>query len=141
MFNYINIKRYNKKGMIKMFKKCLKCNEVIYVVNGKSNITCCNTEMKELIPNSIDAAFEKHVPNIEVIDNKIRVSVNHVMESDHYIEWIAQETDNEIILKKLKPNNNPVVKFDNIENSKIYSYCNKHGLWVKKISEKKSKLI
>ena len=102
-----------------MFKKCLKCNEVIYVVNGKSNITCCNTEMKELIPNSIDAAFEKHVPNIEVIDNKIRVSVNHVMESDHYIEWIAQETDNEIIL----------------------SYCNKHGLWVKKISEKKSKLI
>lgn len=115
-----------------MFKKCLKCNEVIYVVNGNSNITCCNTEMKELIPNSIDAAFEKHVPNIEVVNNKIKVTVNHVMDIDHYIEWIALENDNEIIIKKLKPGIDAIVEFNYVDNHKIYSYCNKHGLWINK---------
>lgn len=113
-----------------MFKKCMKCQSVVYVVKGSSNIKCCNEDMKELIPNSVDAAFEKHIPNIEVINNKIKVSVNHVMEEEHYIEWIAQEAENEIIIKKLKPNTDAVVEFDNIDNSKIYSYCNKHGLWI-----------
>lgn len=116
-----------------MFKKCMKCSEVVYVLDGNSNITCCNNDMKELIPNSVDAAREKHVPNTEVVNNKIIVTVNHVMGIDHYIEWIALETNDEIIIKKLKPGNNALVEFDYKPNSKVYSYCNKHGLWYKDI--------
>lgn len=114
-----------------MFKKCMKCSEVIYVLDGNSNITCCNNDMKELIPNSVDAVFEKHVPIIEKIGDILKVSVNHVMDNEHYIEWIALESNDEIIIKKLKPGNNALVEFDYYPNSKVYSYCNKHGLWYK----------
>ena len=118
------------KGMIEMFRKCMKCGKVIYVLKGSNSTICCNEEMKELIPNSIDASFEKHVPNIEVVNNKILVTVNHVMDEDHYIERIAQESNDEMIIRRLKPGEEPQVEFEYKPNSKIYSYCNKHGLWI-----------
>ena len=59
--------------------------------------------MKELVPNSVDAAVEKHVPTYEVKDGKIFVKVNHVMEEDHYIEWIAMASDDKVGKKFLKP--------------------------------------
>lgn len=114
-----------------MFKKCMKCGSVIYVVNGESSITCCGSEMKELVANSVDASFEKHVPNVEVKDDKIKVTVDHVMDKDHYIAWIALKSNNEIIIKKLE--DKAEVTFDYIEGSIVYSYCNKHGLWSKEI--------
>lgn len=113
-----------------MFKKCIKCNHLVYVIKDSNGISCCGNEMKELTSNSVDASFEKHVPKMEIINEKLRVIVNHVMEDDHYIEWIAQETENEIIIKKLNPGIDAIVEFNNIDNCKIYSYCNKHGLWV-----------
>ena len=113
-----------------MFKKCMKCGSVVYVIKGNGSIVCCNEEMKELVPNIVDAAFEKHVPNVEKVGDKIKVSVNHVMDEDHYIEWIAMETDDSIILKSLKPGDEAVVTFDYLSGFKVYSYCNKHGLWI-----------
>lgn len=115
-----------------MFKKCMKCGELVYVVNGNSNIICCNTEMKELVPNSVEATPEKHIPNVEVVNDKIRVSVNHVMDIDHYIGLIALEANNRITIRKLKPGIDAIVEFNYVDNYKIYSYCNKHGLWINK---------
>lgn len=89
--------------------------------------------MIELVPNSVDAAFEKHVPNYEVIDNRIIVTVNHVMEEDHFIEWIAMSSNNKIIKKFLLPNEKASAIFPYVKGSKIYSFCNKHGLWAKDI--------
>ena len=120
-----------------MFKKCMKCGKVIYVIKGSGSTVCCNEEMKELIPNSVDATFEKHVPNVEKVGDKIKVSVNHVMDEDHYIEWIAMETDDSIILKSLKPGDEAVVTFDYLSGFKVYSYCNKHGLWINNKENKK----
>lgn len=114
-----------------MFKKCIKCGSVIYVVNGERNLTCCDGEMKEIVANSVDASFERHVPNVEIKDDKIKVIVDHVMDHDHYIAWIALESNNEIIIKKLK--DKAEVTFDYIEGSTVYSYCNKHGLWSKNV--------
>ena len=116
-----------------MFKKCMKCGKVVYELKGSNSTICCNEEMMELIPNSTDAAFEKHLPNIEVVNNKIIVTVNHVMDEEHYIEWIAQETNDEIIIKRLKSGEIAKVEFDYKNNSKVYSYCNKHGLWINNI--------
>ena len=70
---------------------------------------------------------------IEVIDNRIIVTVNHVMEEDHFIEWIAMSSNNKIIKKFLLPNEKASVIFPYVKGSKIYSFCNKHGLWAKDI--------
>ena len=121
-----------------MFKKCMKCGKVIYELNGSTSTICCNEKMKELIPNSVDAAKEKHVPDIEVVNNKIIVTVNHVMDEDHYIEWIVQESNDEIIIKRIKIGENPQVEFDYKKDSKVYSYCNKHGLWLNTVEKEEN---
>ena len=57
--------------------------------------------------------------------------VNHPMTEEHFIEWIALETDDELILKKLTPADPPKAEFTVAENKKItaFSYCNLHSLW------------
>lgn len=52
------------------------------------------------------------------------------MDIDHFIDWIAMEVDNLIIFKKLNSGDEAVVTFDYLQNFKVYSYCNKHGLWI-----------
>ena len=117
-----------------IIKKCLSCGATVEVIEDCNcpgcGIRCCNKEMVALKPNSVDAAFEKHVPTYEVIeDSTIVVNVNHVMEEGHYIEWIAMASDDKVGKKFLKPGENPTVTFPYIPGSKIYAYCNKHALW------------
>ena len=94
-------------------------------------------EVGDLIKaNSVDASVEKHVPFCEIKDDKVYVTVGevvHPMEEEHYIEWIAMVKGNKIVKFLLKPNDEPKAIFDYEENSTIYAYCNKHGLWKKEI--------
>ena len=115
--------------------KCKKCGKVIQVLNDiKTETICCNEEMEELIPNTVDASAEKHVPYINVEDDMLYVSigsVEHPMLENHYIEWIMCEYKDAYVVKKLNPNEKPVAYFNYKEDVKIYAYCNLHGLWVK----------
>ena len=118
-------------------KACKSCNAVIKILNCGNNenceIKCCGEEMKELIPNSVDAAVEKHVPTYEKVEDEIYVKVNHVMEKEHYIEWISLVHDNKEYSVTLYPEQNAEVRFPDIPGSTIYSDCNKHGLWKKEV--------
>ena len=116
-----------------IFRKCDLCKNVIWSFND-TNIKCCETDMRVLKANSVDAAFEKHVPTYEVKDSRVVVKVNHVMEDNHYIMWILMDSDNEIQYKEFKPGETPVAEFKYIENAEIYSYCHLHELWMTKIN-------
>ena len=116
-----------------IIKKCLKCGAVVKVLDEckdeNCGIICCNEKMKTLIPNSVDAAIEKHVPTYEIKDGKIYVKVDHVMEEDHYIEWISIVFGEKEVTTYLKPGGNAVAHCKYVPGSTIYAYCNKHGLW------------
>ena len=117
-----------------IIKKCHHCGAMVQVLNDCScddcGIMCCGEKMINLVPNSVDAAQEKHLPTYELSDNKIEVTVNHVMENDHNIEWIAVVTPGGIITTKyLKVGQSATATFDYEKGSTLYSYCNKHGLW------------
>ena len=117
-------------------KKYLKCGAIVKVMedcNCPCGINCCGEEMKELIPNSVDAAIEKHVPSYEINGDKIIVKVNHVMEEDHYIEWICVVSDSDEIIKYYKPGDEPVLITEYKQGLVLYAYCNKHGLWKKEV--------
>ncbi len=120
-----------------IIKKCLKCGAIVKVLKDcnceENRITCCGEEMKELIPNSVDAAVEKHVPTYEVKDGKIFVKVNHVMEEEHYIEWISIVFEKKEVTTYLKPGEDAVAHCKYVPGSTIYAYCNKHGLWKKDV--------
>jgi len=132
---------YNGSGGNKMeklmLKKCFECGALVRVIHpchcDDCGIVCCGKSMEEVKVNSVDASFEKHVPTYEVVDGNIIVTVNHVMEEDHYIEWISlvSAAGEECIY--LKPGVDAKVTFYHKTNGILYAYCNKHGLWENEI--------
>ena len=119
-----------------VIKKCFKCGAIIKVIEDckcPCGFECCGEQMKTLVPNSVDAAAEKHVPTYEVKEGKILVRVNHVMEEDHYIEWISIVYDNKEVTTYLKPGDEPIMHCKYVPGSIIYAYCNKHALWKKEV--------
>ena len=115
------------------FKKCAKCGALVEILKDckceNCGIKCCGEKLVEVQLNSKDFSVEKHLPEWEVKDNKIIATVNHVMEDDHYIEWIACYTKSGKIVKYLNPGDTAQVVFDYEKDATILSYCNKHGLW------------
>ena len=113
--------------------KCKKCGNIIELVNGdNTSISCCEEEMMVMTPNTTDGAKEKHVPYTELKDDMLYVKVGeveHPMDDNHYIMWIAAVYSDSTVRINLKPGEEPVAYFDYEEGMKIYAYCNLHGLW------------
>ena len=113
--------------------KCLKCGAIVKVLKDctcdNCGINCCGEPMKIVKANSVDAAIEKHKPTYTVENDKIVAKVNHVMDEEHFIEWICLLYDNKEEYVYLNPNEEPAAIFDKVDSGKLYSYCNKHGLW------------
>ena len=89
----------------------------------------------ELIPNTTDAAGEKHVPVITVSGSSVKVEIGavaHPMLDAHYIMFIVLETSQGYQKKDLKPGEKPEAVFALAEGETVvaaYEYCNLHGLW------------
>lgn len=120
------------------FYMCETCGKIVAAVKNKPVPTmCCGKAMKELVPASVDAAVEKHVPAVSVEGNKVVVSVGevaHPMLEEHFIEWVSIETKEGYQMKELKPGVEPKVTFALSETDELvatYAYCNLHGLWKK----------
>ena len=120
---------------MKVFK-CTKCGNMISYLNKDAcDVKCCGETMVEVVPNTTDAAGEKHVPVIEINGNIVTVkvgSVEHPMMDAHYIQWIVLETEQGRQRKTLKPGDEPVAVFAIADGDKAveaYEYCNLHGLW------------
>lgn len=118
------------------FYKCSHCGNIVAFVENKGvPVMCCGQKMEELVPNTTDAAGEKHVPVYEVKDGVVTVvvgSVEHPMLEEHYIQWVALETKHGNQRKPLAPGQKPEVKFaitPDDEVVAVYEYCNLHGLW------------
>ena len=90
---------------------------------------------EEVIPNTVDAAKEKHVPVITREGQTVTVTVGsaaHPMLDAHYIGWIVLETKNSQERIELKPDEEPAAQFYVGEDDTViaaYAYCNLHGLW------------
>ncbi len=119
---------------------CEHCGNIVgMVVDGKAPMTCCGEVMKELVPNTVDAAHEKHVPVVTIEGNLVHVavgSVAHPMLPEHYIQWVYLQTTHGGQRKALQPGAKPEVTFALTEDEKAeaaYEYCNLHGLWVKEL--------
>lgn len=120
--------------MATKFYKCLHCGNVIQkVVDSKVPVVCCGEKMQELIPGTVDASVEKHLPVVTVLDEttiKVEVdSVAHPMLPEHHIAFIYVETENGGIRVDLKDKPEAVISLGNERAVAVYEYCNLHGLW------------
>jgi superoxide reductase len=115
------------------FYICPICGNVIELIQDSGvPVVCCGKKMELMQANTSDAALEKHVPIYEFVEDEIVVRVGeieHPMQKDHYIMWIALVSDNRISRVTLYPEQETLTRFKYAPNSTIYAYCNKHGLW------------
>ncbi len=118
---------------VKLFL-CEKCHQVVEkVVPTEAEVICCGEPMKELIAGTVDAAAEKHVPEVTRDGNNVHVqvgSVVHPMVEKHYIMFILVKQGVRTYRVDLSPGQEPVADFI-IEDgpATVYEYCNLHGLW------------
>ena len=120
------------------FYKCAHCGQMIAIVKETGvPVICCGEPMQEMVAGTTDAAVEKHVPQYEVKDGIVEVTVGeveHPMLEEHYIEWVAVQTKQGNQRKALKPGEAPKACFALCEGDEVvavYEHCNLHGLWKK----------
>ena len=113
--------------------RCKHCGNIITHLNdSKVPVVCCGEKMEVLVPNTTDAATEKHVPDVKVEGKKVIVtvgSVEHPMVEEHFIEWILVESKQGIQVKWRKAGQKPSHSFilsDDDELVAVYEYCNLH---------------
>ena len=122
------------------FYICPHCGNIVEMVNDAGpKPFCCGQRMQELVPGSVDASHEKHVPDVKVGEDVVEVnvgSVNHPMEEVHWIEWVQLVSDKGSYRKWLNPGEAPNVKFllNGEKPLAVYAYCNLHGLWKKELN-------
>jgi len=118
----------------KQVYKCDVCGNIVELLHlGAGDLVCCGQPMTLQVENTIDAAKEKHVPVIEIIEGGVIVKVGsaeHPMLDTHYIEWIEIHTDKKIYRKYLSPGEKPQAEFF-VEEKILFAreYCNIHRLW------------
>ena len=122
------------------FYICNHCKNIIGKIHDAGvPVVCCGEKMAELVPNTTDAATEKHVPVVTVDGSTVRVqvgSVAHPMTEEHLIQWIYIETEQGGQRKALKAGQAPHAVFHLADGDKalsVYAYCNLHGLWMTKV--------
>ena len=117
------------------FYVCPHCGNLVEMVNDTGvNPVCCGQKMKELVPNTVEASGEKHIPAVNVGEGFVEVnvgSVDHPMVDVHWIEWVQLVTDKGSYRKALNPGEAPKVYFllAGEKPLAVYAYCNLHGLW------------
>ena len=122
------------------FYHCTHCGNIaVKPFNSGVPLVCCGEKMEELTANTVDAAVEKHVPDVKIDGANVHVqvgSVLHPMTPEHYITFICLVTESGYQIAELTPESAPVADFAIAEGDKplkVYEYCNLHGLWVAEV--------
>ena len=122
--------------MKQVFYRCNLCGNIVAFVKASGvPVVCCGEKMTEIIPGTVEASREKHIPVWSVDGNIVHVSggsVEHPMLPEHFIEWISIETKQGNQRKELRPGEKPEACFALCEGDEVeavYAYCNLHGLW------------
>jgi len=120
---------------MKKFYICEKCGNLVGMINSSgAPMSCCGQKMTEIIPGTVEASREKHIPEVKVEGNLVTVTVGsvlHPMAEEHSILWVYLETDKGGHRKALEVGKAPTVTFALADEKPVaaYAYCNLHGLW------------
>jgi desulfoferrodoxin (superoxide reductase-like protein) len=108
---------------------CPVCGNVIQTA-GEAVVSCCGITLPLLEAEACDA---EHQIKKETVEDEYYVTLDHPMSKDHFISIIAAVSGDGIQLKKLYPEGPCEARFRISAVSRIYAYCNHHGLFVFKI--------
>lgn len=107
------------------FYVCPQCNNLM-TATGDASISCCGKRLEALVAAK---ATEKHLLNIEPIEDELFVSSAHEMRKEHYISFVAYVTGDKALIVKQYPEWNMQFRFHKLGHGKLYWYCSNHGLF------------
>lgn len=108
------------------FYVCPVCGNAIRTT-GEALISCCGITLPPLEPEDCDA---DHGISVETVEDEYYVAVDHPMQKDHYISFLAAVSDSRVQFVKLYPEGNAEARFKIDRVKKFYAYCNRHGLFL-----------
>jgi len=107
------------------FYVCPVCGNVIHSM-GEAVISCHGVQLK---PCEAEESDEEHKIFIEKSENEYYVRVEHDMNKQHYISFIAALSQDRVQTVKLYPEGNAEARFSMSGVKRIFCYCNRDGLF------------
>ena len=111
------------------FYVCPLCGNVIHSV-GEAVFSCCGIQLPALEAEEGD---EGHALTMERVEDEQFITISHPMTKQHYISFIAYVTSDRLQMVKLYPEGNAETRIQLRGRGFLYYYCNRHGLFKKKV--------
>ena len=111
------------------FYVCPVCGNIIHCM-GEAVIQCHGVQ---LLPCQAEDADERHPIFVEKVEDEYFVRMEHDMTKEHYISFIAAVSGDRMQVIKLYPEGNAETRLQLRGRGYVYYYCNRHGLFRKKV--------
>lgn len=111
------------------FYVCPVCGNVIHGT-GNTLISCCGITLPALEAEESD---DGHAVTVEQVEDEHFITVHHSMTKEHFISFVAHVNSDRLQLVKLYPEGNPETRLQLRGRGYLYYYCNRHGLFKKKL--------
>ena len=111
------------------FYVCPVCGNVLHST-GNAVISCCGITLPALEAEEADA---DHAITLEPVEDEQFLTVHHDMTKQHFISFVAYVTSDRMQLVKLYPEGNAETRIRKRGLGYLYYYCNRHGLFRKKV--------
>ena len=108
---------------------CPVCGNVIRS-KGEAVISCCGITLPALDAEEPD---EAHAVRAEKTEDEYYVFAGHPMTKDHFISFFLYVTADRSEMKALYPEGNAEARFFRRGGGWLYWYCNRHGLFRRKL--------
>ena len=111
------------------FYVCPICGNILHTT-GAALISCCGITLP---PLEAEDADDDHAVTAERVEDEYFVTVDHPMTKSHFISFIAHVNSDRLQMVKLYPEGNAETRLQLRGRGYLYYYCNRHGLFRKKM--------
>ena len=111
------------------FYVCPICGNILHTT-GTALISCCGITLP---PLEAEDADDDHAVTAERVEDEYFVTVDHPMTKSHFISFIAHVNSDRLQMVKLYPEGNAETRLQLRGRGYLYYYCNRHGLFRKKL--------
>ena len=111
------------------FYVCPICGNVIHSM-GDTLVSCCGLTLPAL---EAEATDNDHEITIEKVEDEHFITIPHPMTKQHFISFLAFVTADRIQMVKFYPEGNAETRLQLRGRGYLYYYCNRHGLFKRKL--------
>ena len=106
------------------FAVCPVCGNVI-TASAPAQISCCGRTLEFITPPKADS---EHLPSLEKIDGELCLTFRHEMSKAHFIRFVCLITFDRMMLVRLYPEQDALVRLPYARMGTIVFSCSQHGL-------------